>query len=280
MKQEMLFPLTEQQIFDAEDIRVNNPKGAAEATHIVAEFTLDNFPQLPIDDQTRFLMALRINAVSLRALAKSSWKAPTVAHYLGEIRRGIVNVYYHPDIKEASRSLDRDTKDNPYDFDVEMLDDEVEYMITVAALLGRSDLLSTAVDKMDILARVPTEPTRATLNRFKRNRVSFKQDPSNESYLALKATYLEAVSASKVINRWERASTVAARMSWDAFKSRHPLDGLKSATVCAMAAIKQRSTWKILFREIGKEWTEENRHAKWWETTPPGTNYSYLQLPK
>ncbi len=273
------FPLSSDDIFAAENMRVPNPRGSAEATRAVMEFPMERFDRLSDDGRKRVLMAARIYEVSLRMLAKAANEAPTVAHYLFGMRRAITNVYYHSDVRLAAAALHTDTKDNPYDFDMEMLDDEVEYGMLVAALTGRTDLLASAVRILDKAVVLPSEPTRQTVNAFKRRRLAYRNHPSKDNFLSLRDAYRNAVQSSGAIGRYERSSTIAARFAFDAFGSHHFLDALGGMAVCAEDALRQRSTLKILPREIGKELTQAKREATWRKTTPPFTDYSYLALP-
>jgi len=280
MSPERHFPLSEAEIFTAEKMRATgNVAGAAEATRPVLSFPLENLPQLPEDEQKRLLMTARINVVAETSLANRSWEAPSAAHYLGEARKGIVNVYRSPEVQETVDALEKDTRGEPYEFRAEMWGDEAAYMMALAALTGNAAFLDAAVEKMNLVIEQAEEPTAKSLALFNRNRVTYRSQKTKENFAALKESSQEAIKTSEEKARWERVATVASRYAIDSVSNFHPVEAFGAVATTIKASLKDHSTARILPRQIVKAVTESVRHKNWQRTIPSGTDYSELLLP-
>lgn len=211
------FPLSEEQIFAAERLRATeNVAKAVQVTQSAIEFPLQDFAQLPEDDKKRPLMASRINVVANKSRADRSWEAPTVAHYLGETRRGIVTVYRNPAVQEATGKINEDTRGNPYEFKTETAGDEVGYLMTLSVLTENTAFLNLAAQRMNQIIEAAEEPTAKTLARFRHNRLAHRANPTGETFNALRQSYEQSTQASEEISRWEQVATIASLYAIDA----------------------------------------------------------------
>lgn len=91
------FSLTDEETSRAEQRRVAGElKEVVSITGRVMDFDLDSFSELGVEDQTRFLQALRIYAVAHISGTKYELLAPRAAGTLGVARQSIVRNYRHP----------------------------------------------------------------------------------------------------------------------------------------------------------------------------------------
>jgi len=277
MNHEVEFILSEEQIFKAEQKRAaGRYSESAQSTQAVAEFPMEKFQELTVDAKQRLLMAVRINESSKDTMADMSLTAPSVARHLREAKEVIENVYHHPEVQKAVKEIKTDTRENPYEFGVEMLGDEVSYLVALWALTQNSALLDLAGKKLDRAVELASEQTAKTLMEFRKARIANDRARDWESYRKLKASFESAVIASLAINRFERVSTVAARFALDSLKYGHLVEGAKAIVVCGRAALQDRSTITIFPREVFRALTKEIRHFVWRKTS--SNDYSYLQL--
>ncbi|MDO8551542.1 MAG: hypothetical protein Q7S03_02580 [bacterium] len=211
MSKETSFTITEEQIFNAERQRTEGRSNkAVEATQPVMEFPLDQFTNLDEDGKKRVMMAARVLTVTQESQANHAWAAPRVAYHLARARRTITEIYRHPDVQNAAYQIKNDTRNNPYEFDIEMARDEVDYLLKLAALTGNVAFLNDAVLKLNYLIERSKEPTNRTLLVFNKNRLLYNAKQTEINWRVLKRSYLEAVQSSSALGRWERAATVAA----------------------------------------------------------------------
>ncbi|MCS7092432.1 MAG: hypothetical protein NZM26_03715 [Patescibacteria group bacterium] len=279
MEAEPIYQLTKEQVFQAERHRVTgNLVKAMRATGVVLGMSPDDFDSLPEEQKKLVLMALGIYILSNISQAKSSLEAPTVAHYLGNAKKGISFCEEDPQIKQMAVEMENDTEGNPYEFKVEMIGWKANYLVTLSALTGDPSLLNTAVEMLDEAVKIANEMTVKTLLEFQRDLLRARLSKDEESFNNLRNSYNQSLRASKDANRWERLATIASRYAIASLASWHVVDFCRAFAECLNSAFKDRSTARILPKSTLKALVESLLHRNWRRTVPFDADYSSLKL--
>lgn len=269
---------TDNQIQQAEHLRTRGSVAVA-ARLMKPDATIPNvFPTVPHFDQKRILMASRIHVNAETSIARNSWRARRVAAHLSEAHATIQNIYRNPEVQAVANETTFDTQGHPYEFSTEMVRDEVRYLITLGQLTGNAEFLTTAIERLNSVIEQSHEPSAKTLVRFEQAQLLYQQNPSQETFLRLRASYHEAVAASMANYNWERVATIASRYILTAFKHKELHEVAEGTKAWISAARRDKNVTTILPREIYKNATQRIRERLWRQTTPQGTNYAKLAI--
>lgn len=274
-----LFPLKRSDIEQAEQFR--RQKKYAKALNTLSSailYPVSEFSQLDEYNQKLYLESQRIIEKAQQGRAQRAWHADVSASRLRDARDTIVYKYRDEQVKLAAERYTTNTEHSNYDFDTEMGRDEVDYDLTLAALTGNTELLNSAIQKLDTLKNQTTEPTAKTLIEFSHARLVHQQAATPETFEQLKTAYEASTTASAAAQNWERSATVAARFAVDAVKEGKWGLAWNGAKTAVQAVTHDLSTLKILPNELWKEATTSMRNF-FWRVTGKGKDYSNLELP-
>ncbi|MCX7928328.1 MAG: hypothetical protein N2558_01420 [Patescibacteria group bacterium] len=177
-----------------------------------------------------------------------------------------------------SIAIRQDTKGNPYEFRIEMINWMADYLVTLSALVGDPSLINTAVEMLDEAVRIANEMTVKTLLEFQRDLLRARLSKDEESFNNLRNSYNQSLRASKDANRWERLATIASRYAIASLASWHVVDFCRAFAECLNSAFKDRSTARILPKSTLKALVESLLHRNWRRTVPFDADYSSLKL--
>jgi hypothetical protein len=172
------------QILAAENARRDGNNGVAvslvEKAYSFGENSLDTFSDLSPEDQTRFLMAVRILGVAHLSLARNESNSGIFLTMLAKTHNIVDDMYMHPDVWKAAQLTRQDLLGNPNDYAAEMQRDRAKYLHTLFQITGDSTYLTQAMDTLDWVIEHASNPSIKTLAEFEKARFDLEATPQDE----------------------------------------------------------------------------------------------------
>lgn len=257
--------LSEPEIFEAEDYRVRGDyRRAIDMTRGAINFSRDELSSLSDFDKKRYLMQLGIYGLSTLNHANAAWHGDTVCERLQSVREALKNAYTNPAVINAAKTIDTDTRGNPYEFQTEFKRHRADYLLKCFHLTGNSVFLNGAVEILDEAIAEAKDENAKSLSIFVKSRLM-------DDYRMEKEAFNQVVATSPDNN--ERNATVGTRFAIDAFTSGKFKDAYLGLKIYGQAALSDHNTASILPREIVKWATNGIRHEIW-RLTGKGDGYT------
>lgn len=258
--------LSEESIFAAELTRaLGKPREAMVQTKSVLRIAPDDVTSLEEYDQKRYLTTLGIFGKSAVTEASRALTANSAHERLVRAKKPLT-LYQTEPVLTLSRTIQTDTRGNPYDYATEFARHRAQHLVLCYQLTQKPAFLNLALEMMDASIEAAQDPNAQALTLFERRRLR------GISFPAIESAYNEVMGTSG--DNYERKATVSARFFLEAAKRGKFKKAQIGINNYKKAAERDPNVVGILTREISKKVLSSAQHVLWDALRIPWIDYS------